>query len=266
MSDDKSELFYEHSGRLGLSAPVILLVGLPFIVALSALYSYIVVYCPVVGYVNVLFLFGYVLIGGAVLGKLGTVSKCRSPGLLTLLGLVAGLVGLYFAWVFFIKALLGEEVSVIAVALQPTGVWRTAQAINADGWWGPSGIAQWALVSIEALIIVGGLALITSASISREVFCEDCGTWCKPFDTIHLKPTEEMLSGKAEELDHLKLLALEPTEATEYPRFDAEVLQCSGCQMTQAIRLKIVTQITDDGELKEQVEDLPGILMQKKMS
>ena len=65
-------------------------------------------------------------------------------------------------------------------------------------------------------------------------------------------------------MDHLALLALEHTEATEYPRFNAEVLQCTGCEMTQAIRFKIVTQVMDEGELKEHEEDLDGILMQKK--
>ena len=119
MSDDHSDLYYQHSGRFGLAIPLLMLIGLPAVIALSAVYSYIVVYCPIVGYVNVLFLMGYVLIGGVVLGKLGTVSKCRSEGLLFLLGLILGLAGLYFAWVFFLKALFGAKVSALAVAMHP---------------------------------------------------------------------------------------------------------------------------------------------------
>jgi hypothetical protein len=34
--------------------------------------------------------------------------------------------------------------------------------------------------------------------------------------------------------------------------------------MTQAIRFKTVTQVMDEGQPKEQAEELPGILIQKK--
>ncbi|TWT82273.1 hypothetical protein CA13_37350 [Planctomycetes bacterium CA13] len=256
-------MFYKHSGRLGLSVPAILLIGIPVVILLSAIYAYIVVYCPVVGYVNVLFLGGYVFAAGIALAMIAKMSKCRSPSVLLALGTLGGLVGLYFSWVFFIKALFGEDVSAIAVALSPLGILEVAKEINANGWWGPSGIAQWALVAIEAAVIVGGIALFTSSSISREAFCEDCSTWCNPFETMHLKLTPELAAKDPSELDHLQLLGLEEVDKSEYPRLDAEVLQCTGCEKTQAIRFKKVAQVMDDGELKEQAEDIPGILIQK---
>jgi len=260
---------YKHSGRTGLSIPVILLVGIPVIVVLAAIYSYIVVYCPVVGYVNVLFLGGYVLGAGFVLATLAKLSKSRSPGTLALLGLFVGLAGFYASWVFFIHALFGRmdeavDVSVLGIASSPSGVWDVAKGINENGWWGPSGIAQWALVGIEAVIMICGVALITWGSIDREVFCEECKTWCEPFETMHMKPTEEILSSDVNSLDHMNLLQLEETDNTEYPRIDAEVLQCTGCKLTQAIRLKRVSQVLNDGNLEEQVEDVPRIVMQKQ--
>lgn len=264
MPEPSSDLFYKHSGRTGLSVPAILVVGLPVIAVLSAIYSAVVVYCPVVGYVNIFFLGAYVYAGGVVLAILAKLSKCRSPGILFLLGLIAGLIGLYFAWVFFIAMLSGNEVPVLALTLSPPLVLEAGSAINAQGWWGPSGLAQWALVAVEAIVIVGGLALFTYASIDREVFCEDCNTWCEPFETMDLRITEDLTNVASDQLNHLELLALEEAETTEYPRLTAEVLQCSGCQMTQAIRFKRLTQVMDEGQLKEDAEDIPGILMQKK--
>ncbi len=148
--------------------------------------------------------------------------------------------------------------------LSPLKVFAAASTINAQGWWGPSGLAQWALVAVEAVVIVGGLAFFAYASIDREVFCEDCNTWCEPFETMHLRMTEELANTSTDKLNHLELLALEEAETTEYPRILAEVLQCSGCQMTQAIRFKKLTEVMDEGQLKEEAEDIPGILMQKK--
>ena len=267
MSTDKSGLFYEHSGRMGAVIPMLLLLGLPAIVLLSAAYSWIVVYCPVVGYVNIVFLFGYVFLGGTALGILAKAAKCRSPGMLMLIAFMISLVGYYFVWVFFLQALAtytGEDApNVLMIALQPVGVWQAACAINADGWWGPSGIIQWILCVVEAIVMIGGITLLASSGIEREVFCEDCGTWCNAHDTMHLKPSEEMMA-EGGEIDHLKLLALEETTEVDYPRFEAEILQCTGCQMTQGIRFQTVTQVMDDGNLKENKEDIAGILMQKK--
>ena len=71
------DLYYTHSGRMGFAAPLILIIGLPVIAILAALYSYIVVYCPVVGYVNILFAGGYIFAAGSVISFLGHVGKCR---------------------------------------------------------------------------------------------------------------------------------------------------------------------------------------------
>jgi len=266
MSDLSSDMYYKHSGRMGLAIPAILIIGLPVIAVLSAVYSYIIVYCPVIGYVNILFLGGYVLACGFVLAGLARISKCRSPLILLVLGLVAGLVGLYFCWVFFIHAYAryaGQPLPILPLVLSPVGIWEMAKAINAEGWWGPSGIAQWALVSVEAAVIVGGLALFTMNSIDQEAFCEDCRTWCNSFETMHLTLPEEMATKKLSELNHLELLALDEVDKTTYPRIDAEVLQCGGCKNTQAIRFKKVSQYMEEGQPKEASEAIPGILMQR---
>jgi len=264
VSNLASDVFYKHSGRMGLSVPAILIVGLPAIVLLSAIYAYIVAYCPIVGWVNAIFLGGYVMGGGIVLAILAKQSKCRNPGMLFWLGFVAGVVGLYSAWVFFVKALAGGEFSTISLATNPAALWGLISAINTNGWWGPSGMAQWALVSIEAIVIVGGIATVTAGAIDRDAFCEECGTWCDQFEKMHLKPTPEMLVTSLDKLNHMELLALDDADVTDYPRIDAEVLQCSGCKNTQAIRFKKLSQVQEEGGLKEKSEDIPNLLIQKK--
>lgn len=263
LSNTDADLFYSHSGKSGFVLPLVLMIGIPVVAALAALYAYVVFYCPIVGYVNILFLMGFVIANGVTMAYLAKWGRCRSPMMMAIAGVVVGMVGLYFAWVFFIKAMFGDDVSIVALLLDPAAVWKLVTLINDDGWWGPSGIAQWALSAIEAILVVGGTGLIAMTCIDREAFCEDCGTWCKPFETMHLEATAEILVTKPEKIRHLELLALDETEPDTFPRVDAEVLQCTGCKSTQAIRFKRVTQEMDDGKLKEQVDEIPRLLLQK---
>ena len=260
-AENDKQLYYEHSGRKGTALPLAILIGIPAILLLSAVYSYIVVYCPVVGYVNLLFLGGFVLAGGFLIHKIAAWGKCRSEGFMMLIGFLLGCIALYFSWVFFLKALIGE-VSLGELIAHPMDMWHSITAINAMGWWGPKGIAQWALVAVEAVVIVGGLTLAGATSIAELVFCEDCGAWCKPIETTHLRKDPEV-DPTAHPSGNLALLGLEEATAEEYPRYDADILQCPSCRAMQAIRFFDVTQKLDDGELKEEREAIPGVLVQK---
>ncbi len=258
--------FYKHSGRTGFSIPLILMLGIPASIVLAIVYAYVVVYCPVVGYVNVLFLGGYVLGTGFAISKLGNVGKCRNGIVLFVLGSLAGLIGLYFSWVFFFKALGGEQVSVLAISLQPAAFWQAIVELNAEGWWGPSGYFQWALCAIEALAFVIGVGIVASASIDREVFCEDCGSWCKKSNERNLKVADEYNKQleKDGEFNHIDILKLPEAESNELPRFNAEILTCTGCQQTNGIRIKLLSAVVDkDGDASEETTDVPGILLQR---
>lgn len=306
MAPLSDEHFYQHSGRHGYAAPAVMLIAIPAAILLSAVYSYIVVYIPIVGYVNILFLGGLIVGVGAVFGLVATKSKCRSPALLGFLGLLTGLVTLYASWVFFISALgrhQGAPIPAMRIATNPGAMWEFIKLINAEGWWGPSGAFQWTIVSVEAFIMVAGIGFIGLGCIERDVFCEDCGTWCQPEATKHMRllpgapapepsqpesdeeapnegaPNDEgLFAGATEaapdadgfelpddltELNHLDILKLPQAEPTEFPRFTAEVLRCTGCGETTAIRFKIEQRIVEDGEVKESSEDLPGILIRK---
>ena len=263
MDHSASELYYRHSGKIGLAPILVLVAGIPIIALLSAVYSYLVVWCPVIGYVNILFLGGFIIASGFVLTTIAQLGKSRSPTAMALLGLVCGLVAVYFAWIFFIKALFKDQVAIVDLITNPVAFGKAVYFINQEGWWEPSGLIQWGISAIEAGAIVIGLTMAGWSSIDREVFCEDCGKWCEPFETMRLAPTEELLSLNSSQLKPEELLKLEDCTESDFPRFDAEVLQCNTCKQLQAIRFDRVSQVMDDGQLKEKREDIPGALIQR---
>ena len=247
MTNDSDVSFYGHSGKLGNSVPLILLLGIPVSVVMAAVYAYLVVYVPLVGYVNILFLGGYVLGTGFVLQKLAKMGKCRNVTVLYLLGGIVGAVGLYAAWVFFFKAMWGEELSAVRLAAAPQDVWELAVVLNAQGWWegGPTGILQWVTAGIETLTFIIGCGWMTAQAIDREVFCEDCNSWCEQTAEQHLKITEEFAATleieEKSDWQHFDILKLPVAEPDEYPRFVGETLKCTGCGETSAIRLNLLT-------------------------
>jgi len=280
--------FYQHSGRTGYSMPALLILGTPIAMLAAAIYSYVVVYVPVIGYVNIIFLAGYVFALGFSLGFLAKKFKCRSPGQLFLISGVVGLIGVYFAWVFFLKALVGDQIMLFPLMRSPAGVWELVKFVVKEGWWenGPSGIFEWIIISIEAAIMVGGAALVAQTQIANEVFCEDCNTWCEKTGQKNFsikqcleQAVESAKSETSTDADstvttepevhwempgHLDILKLPAAEESEVPRIVAEVLTCTGCQQTNAIRYRTFSMTVDsDGNTKEQLELIPGILMRK---
>lgn len=263
--------FYEHSGRTGLSVPMMLLGGIPTSIFLAIVYAYIVVYCPVVGYVNVLFLGGYVFGTGLVAGWLAKTGKSRNALVSFLIGCLIGLIGLYSSWVFFFKALatfaeVEGGVPALGLALSPGTLWEMIVEVNKEGWWGPSGMFQWILCAIEAVVFVIGVGLLACGPIHREVFCEACGSWCEPSAERHLQFTEEYaksLEGQDADFDHTAILKLPEATEQDLPRFTAEILECTGCKSTTAVRLKLLhPKVGKDNEVEIETTDIDGILLQ----
>ena len=267
MPEDNDVSFYEHSGKTGSSVPLILLLGIPVSVVLAAIYAYCVVKIPIVGYVNVLYLMGYVYGTGFVLALLAKMSKCRNVFMLYLLGGIVGAVGLYAAWVFSFKALFGEEIPLVDLATSPTVVWELANLMNARGWWGggPTGVLQWVTAAIEALTFIIGCGWITAKAINREVFCEACKSWCEPAGEQNLKITEEFADSleveEKSDWQHFDILKLPAAETNEYPRFVGETLQCTGCGETSAIRLNLLTLKEGEKGPEVDIKQIDGILL-----
>ena len=247
---------------------------------------------------NILFLWGYIFGVAIPLGLVAKTFKCRSTAKLALVSVAVGLMGLYFVWVFFIKALYGANVDLISLILSPGLVWDVACDTCDKGWWdgGPSGIFGWIVASIEAAVLVFGPAYIVTGQIADEVFCESCMTWCEQTGckslkiTPLLKPDSDSsasVDGQAgkdtgggadspafasDKIDpehdnyclpgHIELLKLPETDASEFPRVDATVLTCTGCRCTNAIRFDVISRAMDkDGALVQETTMIPGILL-----
>ena len=255
------DLYYQHSGRPGWAIPLTIFIGIPVTISLAAIYAYVVVYCPVIGYVNLLFLGALIFCGGFLLDRIARVGKCRNPAVMTGMGLLLGCIALYASWLFFLGALL-DDVSLLALITNPVGMWNIIGWFNANGWWGPAGLIQWAIVATEAVAIVGGFTLAGRSAIGEDIFCEPCDAWCEPFETMLLKK-DPTLPADQRPRDNLQILAQPETNNDDFPRYEADVLQCESCQSMQAIRVYDVVKTVDGDEVKIERELRPGVLVQR---
>ena len=263
---------YSHSGAVGYSPFVLLLVGLPACLAVAVAYAYILVYCPVVGYVNVLFVAGYVFGAGFALGHLAKAGKCRSTGFVVFASSLISLVSFYVSWVFFIYAMLNRYMDAadapsLAVCFAPGLLWKLICALNEDGWYSifggtPSGTVLWVMWGIEALILVIGPIVIAPMRIAREMFCERCFQWCGALRTHFLNAPAELIGCETNHIDATDLAALEPFNEKQYPCIQGEVLKCPTCDDTAGLRYAILQEKVDKaGKTEENAENIPGIYL-----
>lgn len=107
---------YKPSGGLGTSLFVVPLVALIGTLIASVVYAYVTVYCPIAGFVSIVFVGGYAFALAFTVSLAGYVSKCRKPGFLHLAGFLTGLFGLYCSWAAFVYVLLAREGGILPPA------------------------------------------------------------------------------------------------------------------------------------------------------
>ena len=263
---------YEHSGGLGMAPFVVPIGGIVAAIIFSIIYSYMIVYTPIAGYISILFIGGLVFALVWSVSKLGYSSHCRNPRYLHLVGLVVGLVALYASWATFVYALLARydedfDASLLEVFLSPVGVWELAKLINVDGWYSifnvtPKGIGLWIIWGFEALLIVGGTSLLAAVELQEAAYCEDCGQWCKyTKDVAHFAVPEDPAALTELEADHLQPLLSQPSvdpAAADY--LIVASWHCNECHSTSAMQVKARTLAVDDeGNQSEKFSDLTEI-------
>lgn len=265
---------HEPSGKLGRGPFVAPLVVIPATLAIALAYGYADVYCPIAGFVSLLLVGAYVFAIGLVVGVVRSFGKVRSAGFMTSLGLAAGLFALYTAWVAFEVALIGKSSEpgeqtpgYLDLFLRPDLVWKFASMINQTGWYSiksatPSGGVLWGMWGVEAALIVGGTTLMARASLSDEVFCEECNVWCEddarkpllavPADLAALQPAIDGDPGGAAALERLDG-AVEGS-----PTFlSLDLKRCPECKQHATSILRLVTITVDkEGKTSTQKADL----------
>ena len=263
---------YQHSGKVGFAPVLLPLAGIPLLLILALVYAYINVYNPIGGYITFLIILGYAFACGFVVAALLKFGKCRSKTFCFIGAGIAAFLSLYFAWAFFLYALAHRvgfmEVGMLDLLLNPFAVWAVINEINATGWFTikgatPSGIFLWFLWGIEAVAIFLVVAAVGNGAIEDEMFCEKCNAWCDVSETRHLKIPEQLASSKASDINALTLRSLEAAEnSTTRPAIQAELIKCPHCPGSAGWKYKLVsTEIDKDGNEKDKLDNIPGIVM-----
>ncbi len=237
--------------------------GVPVGVLAAAVYAYVILYLPIVGYVSFLLTFGLGFVVSLAVGAGLTRGKVRSRAVGLALALFVGLATLYASWATWCFALIQRadgDVSLLGVFFSPGGLWDFINAVNEKGAWNlkgytPTGAVLWALWALEAGIIVG-FPLVTALTTTEAPFCEACGEWCG--ETKGLFRTGPSTKGDVKELcerhafDDVARLGLPEDGAAEWIRYD---LHTCGCRETNALTATLVTVVEKSGkaELKEDV-------------
>lgn len=169
--------YYKHSGGfspVGVGVGLVLGIGATF--GLGFAYSYLSSWIPLI-YLRALFLFGMAMGTGAVLGFVGLGAKVRNPALLTVLGLILGVAGVYCQWIAHFHAntdpgmwlVNPSEMWAMLGLMAKTGVWEIFD-------WTPTGGGLWAFWIVEAAIIIIG-TLMVGLGMVDDPFCEKTGAW-----------------------------------------------------------------------------------------
>ncbi len=260
-------IVYTHSGALGPACWLMPTVGLAVGVVMAVVYAVILVWCPVIGYVNVLFLAGYAFALGMTLAWAARRGKCRNQGFVLLAASVVSLVAWYLSWVAFVYTLIArfaDSAPAVSELMVPGELWRAVNAINTTGWYElfggtVKGGMLWLIWAVEAVVMIGGPVFIAASGITREMFCERCVNWCTVAETRFFALTADLSpSGRTPSIR--ELLALPPLAAKEYPCVQAEVLACPECGKSTGLRYAVLRQERDkNGQLEEQSDDIPGL-------
>ena len=202
---------------------------------------------------------GSVLLAGMQLAALCRRARCRSVLTATALGFVLGCLALYLNWVWFEAFLLPANSPEGANALtrfgtlflHPGQVWEHVRSMAETGFtalgrgWrrethqGTELRVAW---TVDAFWTVYGLTVLTRTGVTDEVFCENCGKWAQPWQSVHLlhpKETARLRAAKQGDFETALTFALDPSKAA-LPRLRLTVHRCEGCLLLHAWQLSEV--------------------------
>ncbi len=265
--------YYKHSGKAPL-ASLLLGLGVGALTAslVGGIYSYIILYLPIAGFITFLLSAGYGAICGFVTAFMLKRGKVRNGTLSMGVVLLGQLIGFYVAWAVWVYALVTKdeptaEISLMMV-MNPLLLAKAVAAINETGAWTmsgttPSGIFLWILWALEAVLVFGGAWVVSLGVFSGEVYCERCHRWCdnEP-GVLLLPPADHGELKRAFEERRFDSLAL--GMATQEQFITVDVRSCGGCSEMQTLTLtQLTTTINKEGKPETtRTEILAGLLME----
>ncbi|WP_028862580.1 hypothetical protein [Psychromonas aquimarina] len=177
--------YFVHSGKATATSILLMIIfGAFAALLLSTVYGYAIAYIPFI-YINFFITLGFGGLTGMAVGMGGKIGKARRPGLYFLIGLAAGLLAEYAGWVAWIYASSDQTLFFV----HPDELLPTMELIAVTGaWsifgWTPTGFALYIIWAIEALIVIGGSALVAYVHVESTPFCEQCSKWVENAQTI----------------------------------------------------------------------------------
>lgn len=264
--------YYKHSGIVPPGGLIqTLLAGVGTSISLGIAYSYASVYIPFV-YVHFLLTGAFGLVLGLIVKGAARSGRIRNRFVPAFIGLMSGLVGLYFAWGAEILArkMLPPNAGFL-LAFRPEMIWTFAQWAYENGLWsigrhvnGPvTGVFLAVVWLIEAAFIVGLATFFPWNEIRQWVFCENCGWWETIESNVHRfacasgeKAAERLKQG---DLDVLRDLPLATPADMIFLRL--HVATCETCDESNYLDLEQVKLTVDkQGHVKTKTETLVGKL------
>lgn len=252
----QADRYYRHSGRFSpIAVAKAFALGLVVTVPLAFVYSYILVYLPIIGMITFILTAGFAAVVGVVVGRVMHAGKVRNHVVAVATALPVALFALWAAWVTWVYALLHRadaDVGLIDLVFDPAGLWRIITLINAKGAWSlkgltPTGGLLWALWALEAAIIAGVVVLVARESVSSP-FCEGCDRWCEEQKAFAvLGPTKkDALAPRLEQGDYAVFQEMTATNDSTFTRLDLH--QCPQCLGSAALTATSVTVTVKKGK------------------
>lgn len=253
---ESTTLYYQESGKTNpLGVSLALLAGLAAASILGFVYAYSTFYIPII-YFNFLltYFFGFSI--GYAVGKVGSLGKVRNGRVLLLAAIGMGVVGIYFAWVFWIAA--ASEGGLWSYNL--SSLWLFIQLIAMEGAWSvfgytPTGGALYLVWLVEAAIILFGVLTAVGVGRGSKPYCESCDQWLSVKEiTARVKGIANPIGFRKEmeskNYDALKNLSEADPGARN--RTSVQLLSCKGCNNQHYLTVdKIERTVDSDGKAKE---------------
>jgi hypothetical protein len=252
---------YRHSGAISLLGILLATTaGIAAAVVLGVVYSFAVVYIPIV-YINALltFCFGWAM--GQAVGWGAKAGKIRNPFVATAYGFLVGLIGIYVAWGtdFLARVIIPQHIQIHYIsAFYPSVLMGYIKIFYEKGAWGlphggtVSGIPLAVVWAIEAAMIVGAATYFARKAIVHHPFCENCSRWAniepgkRPLSLIGAgEHFSQLISG---DLNALMKFNLAHSEST-YLQLD--LASCPTCAESCYLTIQQVSETLDkEGKLK----------------
>jgi hypothetical protein len=173
---------------VGVAWPLALLLGIPAAWLFGSIYAVVAVFNPCIGLLNVpIALIAGVIVGAGV-GLAAKWGKIRNPKLAGVLGGIAGLFLIVFAWMGFVAVLLARSGQIPAPAAWLLSLLRPGEMLSfifgpllRDGWFTvrgyvPTGIVLLLFWAVEALCLLVPCVILPCLQAAKP-FSERLGRW-----------------------------------------------------------------------------------------